>query len=150
MNSDNEENSDNTIAQHYSTAFGLKCGQCTNSSFAVPDRYWASNLAFMIGIIVANVPEGLLITVTVILTLTANRMAANSVIVKNLRGGTSVLHLAIVNRDSHLLAPTPNSKQRLHASTVSLHTVPTSTPRKHCGFHLLQVFHGSTSSLFVQ
>mmetsp|Transcript_37875 Transcript_37875/g.55796 ORF Transcript_37875/g.55796 Transcript_37875/m.55796 type:complete len:1533 (+) Transcript_37875:68-4666(+) len=48
--------------------------------------YWASNLAFMIGIIVANVPEGLLITVTVCLTLTANRMASNSVIVKNLKG----------------------------------------------------------------
>ena len=53
--------------------------------FAV-GTYWASNLAFMIGIIVANVPEGLLITVTVCLTLTANRMAANSVLVKNLRG----------------------------------------------------------------
>ena len=53
--------------------------------FAV-GTYWASNLAFMIGIIVANVPEGLLITVTVCLTLTANRMAASSVLVKNLRG----------------------------------------------------------------
>eukprot|EP00750_Incisomonas_marina_P027115 INCI6131.1.p1 GENE.INCI6131.1~~INCI6131.1.p1 ORF type:complete len:1584 (+),score=265.23 INCI6131.1:123-4754(+) len=53
--------------------------------FAV-GTYWASNLAFMIGIIVANVPEGLLITVTVCLTLTANRMASNSVIVKNLKG----------------------------------------------------------------
>lgn len=53
--------------------------------FAV-GTYWASNLSFMIGIIVANVPEGLLITVTVCLTLTANRMASNSVIVKNLKG----------------------------------------------------------------
>lgn len=33
-----------------------------------------SNLVFMIGIIVANVPEGLLATVTVCLTLTAKRM----------------------------------------------------------------------------
>jgi sodium/potassium-transporting ATPase subunit alpha len=45
-----------------------------------------SNLIFMIGIIVANVPEGLLATVTVCLTLTANRMATKSVLVKNLEG----------------------------------------------------------------
>eukprot|EP00003_Mantamonas_plastica_P022918 TRINITY_DN3993_c0_g1_i1.p1 TRINITY_DN3993_c0_g1~~TRINITY_DN3993_c0_g1_i1.p1 ORF type:complete len:1091 (+),score=399.48 TRINITY_DN3993_c0_g1_i1:732-4004(+) len=42
------------------------------------------NLVFMIGIIVANVPEGLLATVTVSLTLTANRMAEKQVLVKNL------------------------------------------------------------------
>lgn len=42
------------------------------------------NLVFMIGIIVANVPEGLLATVTVGLTITATRMAENNVLVKNL------------------------------------------------------------------
>lgn len=45
-----------------------------------------TNLIFVIGIIVANVPEGLLATVTVALTLTANRMATKSVLVKNLEG----------------------------------------------------------------
>lgn len=45
-----------------------------------------TSLVFMIGIIVANVPEGLLATVTVCLTLTANRMAKKSVLVKNLEG----------------------------------------------------------------
>lgn len=45
-----------------------------------------TNLVFMIGIIVANVPEGLLATVTVALTLTARRMATKSVLVKNLEG----------------------------------------------------------------
>ena len=45
-----------------------------------------SNLVFMIGIIVANVPEGLLATVTVCLTLTAKRMAEKKVLVKNLEG----------------------------------------------------------------
>ncbi len=40
----------------------------------------------MIGIIVANVPEGLLATVTVCLTLTAKRMHAKKVLVKNLEG----------------------------------------------------------------
>jgi len=43
-----------------------------------------SNLVFCIGIIVANVPEGLLATVTVSLTLTAKRMHVQKVLVKNL------------------------------------------------------------------
>jgi len=43
-----------------------------------------TQLVFMIGIIVANVPEGLLATVTVCLTLTAKRMATKNVLVKNL------------------------------------------------------------------
>jgi len=45
---------------------------------------WITNLVFMIGIIVANVPEGLLATVTVCLTLTAKRMYTKKVMVKNL------------------------------------------------------------------
>jgi sodium/potassium-transporting ATPase subunit alpha len=43
-----------------------------------------ANLVFAIGIIVANVPEGLLATVTVALTLTAKQMATKKVLVKNL------------------------------------------------------------------
>jgi len=43
-----------------------------------------TNLVFAIGIIVANVPEGLLATVTVSLALTAQRMAYKMVLVKNL------------------------------------------------------------------
>lgn len=43
------------------------------------------NISFMIGIIVANVPEGLLITVTVCMALAAQRMAARNVLVKNLQ-----------------------------------------------------------------
>lgn len=43
-----------------------------------------TNLVFAIGIIVANVPEGLLATVTVSLALTAQRMALKFVLVKNL------------------------------------------------------------------
>ena len=41
-------------------------------------------LVFAIGIIVANVPEGLLATVTVSLALTAKRMYVKKVLVKNL------------------------------------------------------------------
>jgi len=43
-----------------------------------------TNIVFAIGIIVANVPEGLLATVTVSLALTAQRMASKFVLVKNL------------------------------------------------------------------
>jgi len=55
-----------------------------------------ANLVFAIGIIVANVPEGLLATVTVSLTLTAQRMARKQVLVKNLEavetlGSTTVI-----------------------------------------------------------
>lgn len=47
-------------------------------------RPWLDNVVFCIGIIVANVPEGLLATVTVSLTLTSKRMAKKQVLVKNL------------------------------------------------------------------
>merc|ERR1712226_1804964 len=46
--------------------------------------YWLDAVIFLIGIIVANVPEGLLATVTVCLTLTAKRMASKNCLVKNL------------------------------------------------------------------
>ena len=45
---------------------------------------WLDAVVFLIGIIVANVPEGLLATVTVCLTLTAKRMAAKNCLVRNL------------------------------------------------------------------
>lgn len=55
-----------------------------------------TSVIFLIGIIVANVPEGLLATVTVCLTLTAKRMAAKNCLVKNLEsvetlGSTSTI-----------------------------------------------------------
>lgn len=43
-----------------------------------------SNLIFCIGILVANIPEGLQITVTVCMALSAKKMAARKVLVKNL------------------------------------------------------------------
>ena len=39
------------------------------------DYDFITNIVFVIGIIVANVPEGLLATVTILLTLTSKRMA---------------------------------------------------------------------------
>ncbi|XP_010614977.1 sodium/potassium-transporting ATPase subunit alpha-4 isoform X1 [Fukomys damarensis] len=57
---------------------------------------WLKAVIFLIGIIVANVPEGLLATVTVCLTLTAKRMARKNCLVKNLEavetlGSTSTI-----------------------------------------------------------
>ncbi|XP_040594547.1 sodium/potassium-transporting ATPase subunit alpha-4 isoform X2 [Mesocricetus auratus] len=57
---------------------------------------WLDAVIFLIGIIVANVPEGLLATVTVCLTLTAKRMARKNCLVKNLEavetlGSTSTI-----------------------------------------------------------
>lgn len=43
-----------------------------------------TNIIFAIGIIVANVPEGLLATVTLCLAVCAQRMAEKNVFVKNL------------------------------------------------------------------
>jgi sodium/potassium-transporting ATPase subunit alpha len=45
---------------------------------------WADVVTFGIGIIVANVPEGLLAAVTIIMALAAERMAVKFVLVKNL------------------------------------------------------------------
>jgi sodium/potassium-transporting ATPase subunit alpha len=45
---------------------------------------WITNIVFAIGIIVAQVPEGLLATVTVSLSLSAKRMASKNVLVKKL------------------------------------------------------------------
>ncbi len=42
------------------------------------------NFIFAIGIITANVPEGLIVEVTVGLTLTAKRLAERKVLCKNL------------------------------------------------------------------
>lgn len=45
---------------------------------------WVESTVFFIGIVVANVPEGLLPQITVALTLTAQRMLAKGVLVNNL------------------------------------------------------------------
>uniref|UniRef100_A0A1B6E3G4 Sodium/potassium-transporting ATPase subunit alpha n=1 Tax=Clastoptera arizonana TaxID=38151 RepID=A0A1B6E3G4_9HEMI len=58
--------------------------------------HWLDAVIFLIGIIVANVPEGLSATVTVCLSLTAKRMASKNCLVKHLEavetlGSTSTI-----------------------------------------------------------
>ncbi len=53
-------------------------------SFFILDNPLPAKLIFAIGIIVANVPEGLLPTVTLCLSMAARRMADNQALVKNL------------------------------------------------------------------
>uniref|UniRef100_A0A0K0EU29 Sodium/potassium-transporting ATPase subunit alpha n=1 Tax=Strongyloides venezuelensis TaxID=75913 RepID=A0A0K0EU29_STRVS len=60
------------------------------------DYHWLTAVVFLIGIIISNIPEGLLATVTVCLTLTAKRMASKNCLVKNLEavetlGSTSAI-----------------------------------------------------------
>lgn len=57
------------------------------------------NVVFAIGIIVANVPEGLLATVTVSLALTAKRMHTKNVLVKNLEAVETLGSTTIIASD---------------------------------------------------
>ncbi|XP_063842469.1 sodium/potassium-transporting ATPase subunit alpha-like isoform X2 [Scylla paramamosain] len=57
---------------------------------------WLEAIIYLVGIIVANVPEGLLVTVSVCLTLAAKRMSKENCLIKNLEavetlGSTSVI-----------------------------------------------------------
>lgn len=57
---------------------------------------WLDALVFLVGIFVANIPEGLLVTVAVCLSLAAKRMALENCLIKNLEavetlGSTSVI-----------------------------------------------------------
>ena len=57
------------------------------------------SMIFLIGILVANVPEGLLVTVTITLTLAAKRMAAKSCLVKNLEGVETLGSTSVICSD---------------------------------------------------
>lgn len=81
---------------HFITAFAVIMGFIFFIIVFGMGYHWLDAVIFFIGVIVANVPEGLLPTVTVCLTLTAKRMAAKNCLVKNLQavetlGSTSTI-----------------------------------------------------------
>ncbi|KAK0042674.1 sodium/potassium-transporting ATPase subunit alpha-2 [Biomphalaria pfeifferi] len=81
---------------HIITAVSVSLGIIFFIIAFIMGYYWLDAIIFLIGIIVANVPEGLLVTVTVCLTLTAKRMAKKNCLVKNLEavetlGSTSTI-----------------------------------------------------------
>ena len=95
------------------------------------------NVVFLIGIIVANVPEGLLVTVTVSLTLTARRMLDKNVRVKNLEpvvtlgNVMSCQHVFYALKGDFYDADNPNQRNTAaarSATTPTSWTAP-STPR---------------------
>ncbi|VDO95637.1 unnamed protein product [Soboliphyme baturini] len=78
------------------TGFAVFLGVTFSMIALILGYSWLDAVIFLIGIIVANVPEGLLATVTVCLTLTAKRMASKNCLVKNLEavetlGSTSTI-----------------------------------------------------------
>merc|ERR1712227_202624 len=98
----NVDSGDSPIAQeiehfiHIITGVAVFLGVTFFIMAFVLGYHWLEAVIFLIGIIVANVPEGLLATVTVCLTLTAKRMAKKNCLVKNLEavetlGSTSTI-----------------------------------------------------------
>ncbi|BFZ00283.1 hypothetical protein BsWGS_03322 [Bradybaena similaris] len=81
---------------HLITGFAVFLGVSFGLVAFILGYSWIKAIVFLIGIIVANVPEGLIATVTVCLTLTAKRMAKKNCLVKNLEavetlGSTSTI-----------------------------------------------------------
>ena len=68
-------------------------------AFGPFDYPFIDAVVFMIGIIVANVPEGLLATITVALTLTAKKMADKNVLVKNVETVETLGSITVICSD---------------------------------------------------
>ncbi len=66
--------------------------------FVTKNPFW-TNLVFAIGIIVANVPEGLLPTVTLTLSIAAQKMAKHNVLIKNMDAIETLGSLTVICSD---------------------------------------------------
>merc|ERR1719192_3071622 len=84
---------------HLITAIALALGVIFFVIAMLMGYNWIQEVIFVIGIIVANVPEGLLITVTITLTLTAQRMAKKNCLVKNLEGVETLGSTSVICSD---------------------------------------------------
>ncbi|MBN1957914.1 MAG: cation-transporting P-type ATPase [Desulfuromonadales bacterium] len=92
----------------------------------VSGRSWWINLVFMMGIIVANVPEGLLPTFTLALALGSLRMARQNVLVTSLNAVESLGSVQIICADK-------TGTLTRNELTVSLLSGPTSVERLGAG-----------------
>lgn len=90
-----------------------------------------ANLVFAIGIIVANVPEGLLATVTVALTLTATAMKDKKVLVKNLESVETLGSTTCIASDKTGTL----TKNRMTAQHV------------YCNLHKFSAYHDTDNSI---
>ncbi|TRY70575.1 hypothetical protein TCAL_08725 [Tigriopus californicus] len=81
---------------HLATGVGIYMGVFFFIISFLLGYFWIDSILFLIGIIVANVPEGLLAVVTISLSVTAKRLMRRNCIVKNLEtietlGATSII-----------------------------------------------------------
>lgn len=81
------------------------------AAFAVRG-YWLDNLVFAIGILVANIPQGLLSTTSLCLTVAARRLAARNVLVKNLESVETLGSCTLICSDK-VCKDCNNQKHRL-------------------------------------
>ncbi|GKT17092.1 Sodium/potassium-transporting ATPase subunit alpha-4 [Aduncisulcus paluster] len=92
---------------------------------------WMTNVLFAIGIVVSNVPEGLLATVTVSLTLTAKRLEKYAVLVKNLESVETLGSCSCIASDkTGTLTQNRMSVSHLWQEGTSLMTVETVTAKE--------------------
>lgn len=81
---------------HLVTGIGVAMGVLFFVISFLVGYFWIDSILFLIGVVVANVPEGLLAIVTIGLSISAKRLSTRNCIVKNLEavetmGSTSVL-----------------------------------------------------------
>ena len=81
---------------HYFTIIGITMGLTCFILAFILGYFWIDAILFLIGVIVANVPEGFIAVVTISLSISAARLSKRNCIVKNLEavetiGATSII-----------------------------------------------------------